>query len=47
MRVGFSRVDQLSYTLRTGAGVKANLSASKAACHSAPNYNDFCHVRNQ
>ena len=27
------------YTLRTGADIKANFSASKAACYSAPNLN--------
>ena len=30
-----------SYTLITGADIKANLSASKATCYSAPNLNDF------
>ena len=30
-----------SYTLRTGADIKANFSASKAACYSAPNLKDF------
>ena len=30
-----------SYTLRTGADVKANFNASKAACYSAPNLKDF------
>ena len=30
-----------SYTLRTGADVKVNFSASKAANYSAPNLKDF------
>ena len=30
-----------SYTLRTWADVKANFSASKAACYLAPNLKDF------
>ena len=29
------------YNLRTGADIKTNFSASKAACYSAPNINDF------
>ena len=29
------------YTLRTRADIKANFSASKAACYPAPNMNDF------
>ena len=29
------------YTLRIGADIKANFSASKSVCYSAPNLNDF------
>ena len=30
-----------SYTFLTGADLKASFSALKAACYSAPNFNDF------